>query len=176
MQEIVVLVDEYDSPIGYEEKIKAHSNGGRLHRAFSIFVFNSKKQALLQLRSKEKHHFQNLWSNPCCSHPRKDEKLEDAAHRKLMQEFGFDIPLKEIFSFTYKAHDKQSGLTEHEYDHVFLGQYDGVPKPNPEEIDDWKWVSIDELKKDLQKNPEKFTPWSKIAFERLFKQLNNVLP
>ena len=176
MQEIVVLVDENDFPVGYEEKIKAHSNGGHLHRAFSIFVFNSKKQALLQLRSKDKHHFQSLWTNPCCSHPRKEESVEDAAHRKLMQEFGFDIPLKEIFSFTYKAHDEKSGLTEHEYDHVFIGKYDGVPKPNPSEIDDWKWINVDDLKKELIKHPERFTPWSRIAFERVFKQLNTYLP
>src|SRR5206468_5821393 len=95
MPEILVLVDEKDNPIGYEEKLAAHRDGGKLHRAFSIFIFNSKKQALLQLRSKAKHHFQSLWSNPCCSHPIKGEKLEAAAHRKLKQELGFDTPLKE---------------------------------------------------------------------------------
>src|SRR5438445_437576 len=130
MSEIVVLVDEKDHPIGYEEKMKAHSDGGKLHRAFSIFIYNSKNQMLLQLRSNAKHHFQNLWSNGCCSHPRKGEELEKAAHRKLKQEFGFDTKLKEVFSFVYKADDPKSGLTEHELDHVFLGEYNGVPKPN----------------------------------------------
>jgi isopentenyl-diphosphate delta-isomerase len=176
MEETLILVDENDSPIGFEEKLKAHSNGGRLHRAFSILVFNSKKEALLQLRSKEKHHFQNLWTNPCCSHPRKGEKLEDAAHRKLKQEFGFDTPLKEIFSFTYKALDKPSGLTEHEFDHVFIGKFNGIPKPNPDEIDDWKWVSVEELKRDLRENPDSYTPWSRIAFDKLLKELKSFLP
>lgn len=175
MAEMLVLVDEQDNPIGYEEKMRAHQNGGHLHRAFSIFVFNSKNEVLLQLRSREKHHFRNLWTNPCCSHPRKGEKLEEAVHRKLRQEFGFDTPLKEIFSFTYKALDEDSGLTEHEFDHVFIGRYDGVPNPNPEEIDDWKWISVSDLKHDLKTNPEKYTPWSRIAFDRLLKQLPAVL-
>src|SRR6266567_2545019 len=135
MPEIIVLVDEKDNPIGYEEKLAAHRDGGKLHRAFSIFIFNSKNEALLQLRAKAKHHFQSLWSNPCCSHPTKGENLEAAVHRKLKQELGFDTPLKETFSFVYKATDRKSGLTEHEFDHVFVGQYDRDPKPNPEEVD-----------------------------------------
>lgn len=167
MPEIIVLVDEKDNPVGYEEKMKAHSNGGQLHRAFSIFIYNSKNEMLLQLRSAAKHHFQNLWSNPCCSHPRKGEQLEKAAHRKLKQEFGFDTELKERFSFVYKAEDPKSGLTEHEFDHVFVGRYDGVPSPNPKEIDDWKWVKPAELERELLKNPDHYTPWLKIAFDRL---------
>jgi isopentenyl-diphosphate delta-isomerase len=167
MSETVVLVDERDNPIGYEEKISAHTNGGKLHRAFSIFVFNSKGEVLLQLRAKAKHHFRSLWTNPCCSHPRKGEELAKAAHRKLKQEFGFDTDLHEVFSFIYKALDPESKLTEHEYDHVFVGKFDGVPKPNPEEIDDWKWTSPIRLKKDLAENPDSYTPWFKLAFERL---------
>ena len=171
MVETVVLVDGNDVPVGYEEKIRAHSEGGKLHRAFSIFIFNSNKEMLLQLRSKAKHHFQSLWTNPCCSHPRRGEDLERAAHRRLRQEFGFDAELKEVFSFTYRATDPASGLTEHEFDHVFVGKYDGNPEPNPEEIDDWKWISPDQLKEDLEKNPSRYTPWFKIAFERLIKEL-----
>ncbi|HYY91523.1 MAG TPA: isopentenyl-diphosphate Delta-isomerase [Candidatus Dormibacteraeota bacterium] len=167
MSETVVLVDERDNPIGYEEKMSAHTNGGKLHRAFSIFVFNSKGEVLLQLRAKAKHHFRNLWTNPCCSHPRKDEELAKAAHRKLKQEFGFDTNLHEVFSFIYKATDPESHLTEHEFDHVFTGKFDGVPKPNPEEIDDWKWVTTSQLKHDLVMNPDSYTPWFKIAFEAL---------
>lgn len=170
MPEIIVLVDEKDNPIGYEEKLAAHRDGGRLHRAFSIFIFNSRNEALLQLRSKAKHHFQSLWSNPCCSHPLKGEKLEVAVHRKLKQELGFDTPLKETFSFVYKATDPKSGLTEHEFDHVFLGQYERDPKPNPQEVDDWKWVTLTELKKDLDKNPGKYTPWFPIAFNKLRRE------
>src|SRR5438876_104092 len=115
MSEIVVLVDEKDHPIGYEEKIKAHSDGGKLHRACSIFIYNSRSQMLLQLRPNAKHHFQSLWSNGCCSHPLKGEELEKAAQRKLKQEFGFDTELKEAASFLYTAKDPRSGLTEHEF-------------------------------------------------------------
>lgn len=168
--ETVILVDEKDNPIGFDEKINAHSNGGKLHRAFSIFVVNSKGELLLQLRAKAKHHFRNLWTNPCCSHPRKDEKLEAAAHRKLKQEFGFDTDLQEVFSFIYKATDPESKLTEHEFDHVFLGKFDGVPKPNPEEIDDWKWTTPSKLHQDLKTHPTSYTPWFKIAFDNLHRK------
>jgi isopentenyl-diphosphate Delta-isomerase len=167
MPEMIVLVDEKDNPVGYEEKLSAHRDGGKLHRAFSIFIFNSKNDALLQLRAKAKYHFQSLWSNTCCSHPTKGETLESAVHKKLKQELGFDTPLKETFSFVYKAKDPKSGLTEYEFDHVFVGQYDGNPKPNPDEVDAWKWMPIPELRKDLQKNPAKYTPWFPIAFAKL---------
>ena len=170
MTEMVILVDEKDKPLGYEEKIRAHSNGGKLHRAFSIFVFNSKGEVLLQLRARAKHHFRNLWTNPCCSHPRKDESLEHAAHRKLKQEFGFDTDLQEVFSFVYKATDPESNLTEHEFDHVFIGKFDGTPKPNPEEIDDWKWTTPTKLKRDLEVDPGQYTPWFKLAFNQLEKK------
>jgi len=167
MIETVILVDEKDNPIGYDEKMNAHSNGGKLHRAFSIFVFNSKGEVLLQQRARAKHTFRGLWTNPCCSHPRKGEELEKAAHRKLKQEFGFDTGLREVFSFTYKATDRESNLTEHEFDHVFIGNFDGVPKPNPEEIDDWKWMTPAKLRRDLENNPNSYTPWFRIAFETL---------
>ena len=167
MTETVILVDEKDEPVGYEDKISAHSNGGKLHRAFSIFVFNSNGEILLQLRAKAKHHFRGLWTNPCCSHPRRDETLEQATHRKLKQEFGFDTDLHEELSFIYRATDPESNLTEHEFDHVFVGKFDGVPKPNPEEIDDWKWTTLSKLKQDLRTNPERYTPWFRIAFDRL---------
>lgn len=170
MTETIVLVDEKDRPVGYEEKIAAHTNGGKLHRAFSIFVFNSKGEILLQQRAGAKYHFPGLWSNSCCSHPLKGEELEKAVHRKLKQEFGFDTELKEVFTFTYEATDPESMLTEHEFDHAFVGRYDGVPKPNPEEIQDWKWTTPANLKKDLKANPKKFTPWFPIALERLEKK------
>ncbi|HEX4919335.1 MAG TPA: isopentenyl-diphosphate Delta-isomerase [Candidatus Bathyarchaeia archaeon] len=170
MTETIVLVDEKDRPVGYEEKIAAHTNGGKLHRAFSIFVFNSKGEILLQQRAGAKYHFPGLWSNSCCSHPLKGEELEKAVHRKLKQEFGFDTELKEVFTFTYEATDPESRLTEHEFDHAFVGRYDGVPKPNPEEIQDWKWTTPANLKKDLKANPKKFTPWFPIALERLEKK------
>ena len=167
--EEIILVDEKDNTIGFEEKMKAHKRGGKLHRAFSVFIFNSEGKMLLQLRSKKKHHFKGLWTNACCSHPRKGEKLEDATHRKLKQEMGFDTELKEIFSFIYKATDSKSDLTEHEFDHVFIGNFDGKPNPNTEEIDDWKWIGIDNLKKDLEINPKKYTPWFTLALDRVIK-------
>src|SRR3989344_2311772 len=112
MPETIILVDENDNTVGFEEKMRAHQNGGRLHRAFSIFVFNSRGHMMLQQRSVRKHHFGGLWTNTCCSHPLKGESLEDAVHRKLKQEMGFDTELREAFSFIYKAHDAKSGLTE----------------------------------------------------------------
>lgn len=169
--EQLILVDEHDNEIGFEEKIKAHEKGGKLHRAFSIFIFNGKGEMLLQLRSVKKHHFGGLWTNTCCSHPRKGESLEDAVHRKLEQEFGFDTELKELFSFIYKATDRKSGLTEWEFDHVFTGVYKGKPKPNPEEIDEYRWISADELKKDVENRPEVYTPWFKMALKKLFKEM-----
>lgn len=165
--EQIVLVDENDRPVGFEEKMKAHENGGKLHRAFSIFIFDSAGRMLLQLRSVKKHHFGGLWTNSCCSHPRRGEKLEDAAHRRLKDEFGFDTPLKEVFSFVYKALDRKSGLTEHEFDHVFVGKYDGEPKPNAEEIDEWEWASADELLADAKRNPQNYTPWFMLALEKV---------
>lgn len=171
--EEIILVDENDNQIGFEEKIKAHENGGKLHRAFSIFVFNSKGDMLIQLRSKKKHHFGGLWTNTCCSHPLKGEKLEDAVHRKLKQEFGFDTKLKELLSFIYRADDPKGDLTEHEFDHVFIGTFDGKPKPNPEEIDDWKWASIKEIKADLENHPENYTPWFRIVFDSVVEKLKS---
>ena len=167
--EEVILVDEKDKEIGTEEKISAHRNGGKLHRAISIFVFNPQGETLLQLRSKNKYHFRGLWTNTCCSHPRKGETVAEAAHRKLKQEFGFDTELKEVFSFIYRATDLKSGLTEHEFDHVFVGMFDDKPKPNPKEVDSFKWISVTELKKDLKQNPGKYTPWLMPALERVQK-------
>ncbi|HZD12056.1 MAG TPA: isopentenyl-diphosphate Delta-isomerase [Candidatus Binatus sp.] len=165
----MVLVDPEDRPIGYEEKVMAHQNDGKLHRAFSIFILNSKNELLLQQRAMEKLTFAGLWSNSCCSHPLKGEELEKSIHRKLVQEFGFDVRLREVFSFTYKARDAKSGYTEHEYDHVFLGKFDGPPKPNPKEVMDWKWVSVRDLRNDMEKSPESYTPWLGIALDRLAK-------
>lgn len=173
--EEVILVDENDNSIGTCEKIEAHRNGGKLHRAFSVFIFNSRGEMLLQKRSIKKYHFGGLWTNACCSHPRPGEKIEDAAHRRLKEEMGFDCPLKKIFSFIYKATFK-NGLTEREFDHVFIGFYDGDVKPNPNEADGYAWIDVNELKKDIIENPkkypdfpEKYTPWFKKAFERVIE-------
>lgn len=173
MEDSLILVDEKDKEIGSDTKLNCHLGKGKLHRAFSIFVFNSKGEMLLQLRSRKKHHFGGLWTNTCCSHPRKGEKLEEAIHRKLNQEFGFDTELKEIFSFVYQASDPNNGLSEHEFDHVFVGEYNNKPKPNPDEIDDWKWVDLNLLKKDLGENSRNYTPWFKLSIDKVIEHINS---
>jgi isopentenyl-diphosphate delta-isomerase len=164
--EKILLVDESDKPKGYIEKIKAHEKGGILHRAFSIFIFNSKGQMLLQKRAKTKYHFGGLWTNSCCSHQRdSDRELINAAHRRLKEEFGFDTEIRELFSFIYQA-DFSNGLSEKEFDHIYVGKFDGTPAPNPEEIEEFAWMDLAELKNDLKKNTDKYTPWFKIALEK----------
>ena len=165
MEEWIILVDENDKEIGIDEKIKVHREG-KLHRAFSIFVFNSKGELLLQKRAKTKYHSGGLWTNTCCSHPRAGESLGKNVHRRLKEEMGFDCELKEIFSFTYHA-TFDNHLIEHEYDHVFIGKFDGEPAPNPEEVDHWKWMDMEELKAEVQKNPDNYTYWFKTAIDKV---------
>ena len=171
LAEEVILVDENDRSIGFETKLKAHLSGGKLHRAFSIFIFNAEGKMLMQRRSHKKYHFRGLWTNTCCSHPHWGEELKDSARKRLREEFGFDADLTEIFSFLYRAADADSGLTEHEFDHVFVGRFNGEPEPNPQEIDDWRWVGVAELRTDLENNPDKYTPWFKIVMSRLIEHL-----
>jgi isopentenyl-diphosphate delta-isomerase len=173
LSEEIILVDENDNAIGFETKLRAHENGGRLHRAFSIFVFNDQGKMLLQRRAKAKYHFGGLWTNACCSHPKRGETLQDAVGVKLRQEFGFCTDLKEIFSFIYRATDAKSGLTEYEFDHVFYGKFNGEPRPNPDEIEDWKWVDITGLLVDLERNPQAYTPWFKVATHQVIENLPN---
>ena len=172
--EQIILVDEHDREIGSIEKLAAHQNGGKLHRAFSIFVFNSKGEMLIQMRALGKHHWAGIWTNTCCSHPHVGETLEQAVHRRLKEEFGFDCNLKEIFAFIYKATDSKSGLTEWEFDHFFIGIFDGTPKPNPEEIGAYKWVKPEELKKDIAVHPEKYTPWFKASVDKVIEYYNKM--
>jgi isopentenyl-diphosphate Delta-isomerase len=170
--EELILVDEKDRLVGFETKLAAHQNGGKLHRAFSIFVFDGAGRMLLQRRAEGKYHFGGLWSNACCSHPRKGEKLEDAVHRRLQEEFGFDTELEDVFSFVYRASDSRSGLTEHEFDHVFCGKFNGDPHPNADEIADWKWVGLADLEADLQSNPDDYTPWFRVVVHRVTEGLS----
>ncbi len=165
--EEVILVDEEDRAIGFEEKLAAHRNGGKLHRAFSIFIFNRRGEMLLQKRSARKYHFGGLWTNACCGHPTRDEPLERAVHRRLREELGFDTDLRRAFSFTYTATDADSGLTERELDHVFLGEFEGVPRPHPDEIDELSWAAAEELERDLAARAEDFSPWLAIALPRV---------
>lgn len=153
----VVLVDKNNRKLGEMEKLEAHKKG-LLHRAFSIFIYNSNGELLIQQRPKEKYHSGGLWSNTVCSHPMPGEKYLSAAHRRLKEEMGFDCPLKKKNCFIYKK-EFENGLTENEYDCIFVGKYDGSPKPNPVEVANWKWVTMSDLKKDIAKNPEKYTFW-----------------
>lgn len=155
--ERVILVDEQDNEIGVEEKIAAHV-GGKLHRAFSIFVFDSGGRLLLQKRAAQKYHSGGLWSNTCCGHPRPGEGTEAAAHRRLREEMGFDCDLTEVHDFVYRA-EFANELIEHEYDHVFAGKADLPPQHDPSEVDAWRWVEPDWLKRDLRQHPECYTFW-----------------
>lgn len=166
MNKRVVLVDEDDNEVGTEEKLKAHLGGGKLHRAFSIFIFNSRKEMLVQRRHEKKYHSPGMWANACCSHPSPGESLEQAVHKRLKEEMGFDCKLKEVFSFIYRG-KVGKGLVEHELDHVFIGEHDGEPKPDPEEISEWKWVGLKELREDVKKHPGKYACWFKIALDRV---------
>ncbi len=168
MQEHVVLVDPMGREIGTEEKLKAHREG-KLHRAFSIFIFNTLGELLLQKRSETKYHSGGLWTNTCCSHPRLGESHYWEARRRLNEEMGFDCELTELFSFIYHA-KLENNLFEHELDHVFVGRYDGQPVPNPDEADDWKWMDIEKLKRDVGENPEHYTYWFKLILNCVLKQ------
>ncbi|OWY24687.1 isopentenyl-diphosphate Delta-isomerase [Sphingobacteriales bacterium UPWRP_1] len=165
--EYVVLVNKKGKVLGTEEKMAAHQKG-LLHKAFSVFIFNSNGQMLLQQRAFTKYHFGGLWSNSCCSHPRLNEPEEDAAHRRLQEELGFDTPLKEVFRFIYRAQDEATQLIEHELDAVFVGIYDGdTTQFNPDEVNAVRWISIPELFKELNDNPQQFTYWFKTALLEL---------
>lgn len=163
----VILVDGHDREIGTMEKLEAHRRG-RLHRAFSVFIFHSDGRMLLQRRASGKYHSAGLWSNACCSHPRPGEPVEAAAHRRLREEMGFDCDLRETHAFVYRA-PFPNGLTEHEYDHVLVGRSDEPPTPDPEEADDWLWIGIPELRKELEEHPESYTYWLRAAFDGVVK-------
>ncbi len=165
MPEFVVLVDNNDNQIGLMEKQAAHLNP-TLHRAFSIFIFNSKGEMLLQQRALTKYHTPGLWTNTCCSHPRDGESLADATKRRLKEEMGMECELKEVFNFIYKA-DVMQGLIEHEFDHVFVGTTDAIPIINREEVEVYKYETVENIKKDIEKHPEVYTAWFKIAFAKL---------
>jgi isopentenyl-diphosphate Delta-isomerase len=162
--EYVILVDESDAELGLMPKMEAHEKG-LLHRAFSVFIFNTGGEMLLQQRAGEKYHSPGLWSNTCCSHPREGEKTIGAAARRLREEMGMECSLVKGFDFVYKA-EFGNGLKEHEYDHVFFGTSDVVPEINEAEVQAWKYMDVDLLAEDLKLHPEAYTEWLKIAFER----------
>ena len=161
----VILVDESDGEIGTASKLQAHRDGA-LHRAFSVFIFNSRGEILLQRRASDKYHSGGLWSNTCCSHPRPGEDTDIAALRRLEEEMGLSLPLVPVFSFTYRS-EFADGLWEHEYDHVYIGRTDEDPRPDPEEVRDWRWASVEEVAKEMERHPERFTVWFREPFEEL---------
>lgn len=167
MAEELILVNESGEEIGFGEKLEVHQKA-QLHRAFSIFVINTANQLMLQKRASHKYHSGGLWANTCCSHQIRGEAEEETTHRRLREEMGFDCELKRLFNFIYKI-ELDNGLTEYEYDHVYIGRYENEPKPNPEEVEDWKWIDIEDLRRDLEKNPGDYVYWIKPAFEKFYE-------
>jgi isopentenyl-diphosphate delta-isomerase len=163
----VILVDKNDHPLGIMDKLEAHEKG-LLHRAFSVFVFNDQGQLMIHQRALSKYHSPGLWTNTCCSHQQMGETSQEAAHRRLVEEMGFDCDLEEIFEFVYRA-EFSNGLTEYEYDHVFIGHFNDLPNINPEEVNTWKWISPKALAKDLDLNPQNYTEWFKLSWERVLQ-------
>lgn len=168
-EEEVILVDQNDNPIGLMPKMEAHEKAV-LHRAFSVFVLNNKNELMLQQRALHKYHSPGLWTNTCCSHQRDGEDNISAGTRRLQEEMGFEVPLKETFSFIYKA-PFDNGLTEHELDHVLLGYYEGEPTINPDEVASWKWMDVEAVQQDIKNNPQDYTAWFKIIFNKFYNHL-----
>jgi len=168
-EEKVILVDKNDNPVGLMEKIKAHEQA-ILHRAFSVFVFNQKGELLLQQRAMHKYHSPGLWTNSCCSHQRDGETNIEAGRRRLKEEMGFDCELEDIFWFIYRA-EFDNGLTEHELDHVLVGHSEQVPKINLDEVADYKWMTLESVRQDMEERPEIYTEWFKIIFREYYQRL-----
>jgi isopentenyl-diphosphate delta-isomerase len=172
--EQVILVDKNDTSTGTMEKMEAHRQA-ILHRAFSVFIFNSKGEMLLQQRAPGKYHSGGLWTNSCCSHPRPGEDTLQAASRRLREEMGFETPLKKVFDFVYKT-NFENGLSEHEFDHVFVGQYDGKVNPDSAEVNNYAYRPMKSIAELLQTNPELFTAWFRIAFPKVLEWWNQDNP
>lgn len=167
----IILVNEKDEPIGTMEKMEVHQKA-LLHRAFSVFLFNTKGEMLLQRRSLKKYHSGGLWTNACCSHPYPEEDTLVAAQRRTKEELGIDVMLKPAFSFVYKA-SLDNGLTEHEFDHVFIGTNTSKINADPEEVGDYAYLDMAYLKQHIEQYPLKYTVWFKIAFPLLEKYLKH---
>lgn len=165
MEEQVVLVDDLDNPLGIIDKMEAHRLG-LLHRAFSVFIFNTKGELLLQQRALNKYHSVGKWTNTCCSHPKPYEETKDAANRRLMEEMGMQCELAYGFNFTYKA-TFENELTEYEFDHVYFGIHDDLPVINTNEVESFKYMNLEDLTLDLNINPHLYTAWLKICFDNI---------
>jgi len=170
IEEQVILVNEQDEQIGLMPKMEAHEKA-LLHRAFSVFVFNDDNELMLQQRALDKYHSPGLWTNTCCSHQRDGEGNIEAGKRRLQEEMGFVVALEEVISFMYKA-PFDNGLTEHEFDHVMIGNYNDVPTINLSEVASWKWMSLEDVKVDIALQPEIYTEWFKIIFSKFYEHIN----
>ena len=170
IEDKVILVDNNDNQIGLMPKLEAHEKGV-LHRAFSVFIFNNDGELMLQRRALTKYHSPGLWTNTCCSHQRDGETNIISGKRRLNEEMGFDTELFEKTSFIYKA-KFDNGLTEHEFDHVLVGSYNHSPIINSNEVDSWKWMSMENIKKDIKDHPDNYTAWFKIIFEKYYKYIS----
>ena len=171
VEEQVILVNEQDEQIGLMPKMEAHEKAV-LHRAVSVFIFNSKNELMLQQRAAHKYHSPLLWTNTCCSHQRDGETNIEAGTRRLSEEMGFTTALKEVTTFIYKA-PFDNGLTEHEFDHVMTGFYEMDPVINKEEVEAWKWMPVEAVKPDIESNPEIYTAWFKIIFKNFYTHINS---
>lgn len=172
MKESVILVDTGGQAIGIMDKLEAHQNGN-LHLAFSVFIFNSKGQLLLQQRALDKYHSGGLWTNTCCSHPRAGETIIDAGRRRLKEEMGMETELTELFQFSYR-HEFENGLIEHEYDHVLIGISDQLPEPDPDEVADFRYMNTGTLVLNLMAQPDIYTPWFRICLDRVLKNYHQM--
>jgi len=172
IEEKVILVNQQDEQIGLMPKLEAHEKA-LLHRAFSVFIFNDKNELMLQQRALNKYHSPGLWTNTCCSHQRDGENNIQAGKRRLQEEMGFVVDLQETTSFIYKA-PFDNGLTEHEFDHIMVGKYNGEPEINPDEVAHWKWMTLEDVKTDMALHPEYYTEWFKIIFEKFYEHINMV--
>lgn len=167
---MVILVNENDEQIGTMPKLEAHEKA-LLHRAFSVFIFNSKGEVLMQQRAKNKYHSGSLWTNTCCSHPFPGEETKVAANRRLMEEMGIKASLDYVFKFQYKA-AFDNELTEHEIDHVFVGKSDEIPSINPDEVASYKYMTIHEIQRDIARLPDNYTIWFRIIFAESLHRLS----
>ena len=161
----VIVVNDSDEEIGLMEKMEAHKKG-ILHRAFSVFIFNSKGEMLLQQRAFSKYHSGALWTNACCSHPLAGEDTLSAAQKRLYEEMGFETTLNKIFDFIYRT-EFDNGLIEHEFDHVYVGEYDGKIKMNPDEVQDFCFKTLEDIRYSLSIKPQKYTSWFQLAFPKI---------
>ena len=165
MKEQLILVDEEDNETGAMDKLSVHQRG-LLHRAFSVFIFNSKDELILQQRAEEKYHSAGLWSNTCCSHPVAGEEISNTIRRRMKEEMGLQCEVDFKFKFIYEI-QFENGLTEHEYDHVYFGESDDIPVPDPAEVKDWRYMSLEDLRKEISLNPQDFSEWLKICLPKV---------